>query len=334
MLVVDSYLIAVIMCVITMICWGSWANTQKLASKEWRFQLFYWDYSIGVLLLALVLAFTIGSFGSVGRSFITDLKQGSGGAITSALIGGVVFNVANILLVAAIDIAGLAVAFPVGIGLALVIGVITNYIAVPVGNPVLLFIGVALVAVAIVVDAIAYGKLPGGAKKSMSKGLTLSIVAGVAMGFFYRFVAASMSTDFINPEVGMLTPYTAVVVFSVGLLLSNFVWNTIVMYKPFSGDAVTYKDYFTKGNARLHLIGIFGGVIWSIGMSFSIIASGSAGFAISYGLGQGATMIAALWGVFVWKEFREAPKGTNKLLSMMFVSFLIGLVLIIMSRIV
>jgi len=332
MIIIESYAVAVVLCLITMLCWGSWANTQKLASKEWRFQLYYWDYAVGVLLLALVLAFTMGSTGASGRSFLPNLGQASSSSLVSALIGGVVFNFANILLVAAIDIAGMAVAFPVGIGLALVIGVITNYIAVPVGNPVFLFIGVACVTAAIIIDALAYKKLPTEGQKSIAKGLVLSILAGIAMGFFYRFVAASMSTDFANPEMGKLTPYTAVVVFSVGLLLSNFVWNTIVMAKPFVGDPVPFSDYFKKGNVRLHLIGILGGIIWSIGMSFSIIASGAAGFAISYGLGQGATMVAAFWGVFIWKEFKGAPAGTNKLLTMMFIFFIIGLGLIIVSR--
>ena len=333
MVIVESYVVAVILCFITMLCWGSWANTQKLASKKWRFQLYYWDYSLGVLLLALALAFTMGSFGPAGRSFLTDLGQAESGALASAFIGGVVFNLANILLVAAIDIAGMAVAFPVGIGLALSIGVINNYLAVPVGNPVLLFLGVALVVIAIILDAVAYKKLPGGGGGKGAKGLALSIVAGIAMGFFYRFVAASMSVDFADPEPGMLTPYTAVVLFSVGLLLSSFLWNTIVMYRPFSGEAVTYADYFTKGDIRLHLIGILGGIIWSIGMALSILASGEAGFAISYGLGQGATMVAAFWGVFIWKEFRDAPKGTGKLITMMFVFFVLGLALIIASRV-
>jgi glucose uptake protein len=136
-----SYALAVILCFVTMLCWGSWANTQKLTSKEWRFQLFYWDYAIGLFLLALFLALTLGSRGSVGRSFLTDLSQASGEAVWSALVGGIIFNLANILLVAAIDIAGMAVAFPVGVGIALVLGVITNYLATPVGNPWLLFLG-------------------------------------------------------------------------------------------------------------------------------------------------------------------------------------------------
>ena len=334
MVIVESYTVAVIMCFITMLCWGSWANTQKFASKEWRFQLYYWDYTIGVLLLALISALTMGNIGSAGRCFFEDLSQASGEALRMAFIGGIIFNLANILLVAAIDIAGMAVAFPLGIGLALVIGVITNYIAIPLGNPVVLFIGVAGIVLAIILDAFAYNRLPSSGQKTTGKGFIISITAGIFMGFFYRFVAASMSTDFIDPEAGKLTPYTAVVIFSLGLFLSNFVWNSIVMIKPFVGDPVPFGDYIKKGNPKLHMIGILGGMIWSVGMSFSIIASGQAGFAISYGLGQGATMVAAFWGVFIWKEFKGAPAGTNKLLAFMFASFITGLGLIIVARII
>lgn len=333
MVIIESYPIAVVMCFITMLCWGSWANTQKLATKEWPFQLFYWDYAIGVLLLSLILAFTMGSMGTVGRSFLTDLGQASAKSFGLALLGGVIFNLSNILLVAAIDIAGMAVAFPIGVGLALVLGVITNYIATPLGNPVVLFLGVALVVVAIIVDALAYKKLPSEGQKTTGKGIIISIAAGVLMGFFYRFVAASMSTDYVNLEAGKLSPYTAVVIFSIGLLISNFLWNSIVMKKPFVGESVPYGDYIKKGNVRLHLIGILGGIIWNIGMSFSIIAAGVAGFAISYGLGQGATMIAAFWGVFIWKEFKEAPPGTNKLITLMFIFYIIGLAIIIIARV-
>jgi len=332
--VVQSYAVAIIMCFVTMLCWGSWANTQKLASKEWSFQLFYWDYAIGVLLLALVLAFTMGSIGSDGRSFLTDLGQADTSNLWSAFLGGVVFNLSNILLVVAIDIAGMTVAFPVGVGLALALGVITNYIGSPVGNPVILFAGVACVVVAIIVDAVAYRKLSGAAKTRNSKGLIIAIIAGVLMGFFYRFVAASMSENFVTLQAGKLSPYTAVVIFSAGILISNFLWNSIMMAKPVDGEPVKYADYFRKGNLKLHSIGILGGVIWSLGMALSIIASGPAGFAISYGLGQGATLIAALWGVFIWKEFKNAPAGTNRLLALMFASFVIGLGMIIISRLV
>ena len=334
MTVVESYPVAVFLCVITMLCWGSWANTQKLASKEWRFELFYWDYAIGVFLFSLALAFTLGSTGSAGRSFLEDLSQAEGSALLSAFIGGVVFNLSNILLVAAIDIAGMAVAFPIGVGLALVLGVITNYLANPVGNATLLFVGVACVVAAIVLSAMAYSRLPAQGQKTIGKGIVISIVAGFLMGFFYRFVAASMSVDFIDLEPGKLGPYTAIVLFSAGLLASNFLWNVLVMKRPFTGPPVAFGDYFAKGSPRLHLIGILGGAIWNLGMSLSIIAAGAAGFAISYGLGQGATLVAALWGVFIWKEFKAAPAGTSTLLTFMFASFVVGLTMIVASRLV
>ncbi len=333
MLIVESYGVAVALCVVTMVCWGSWANTQKLAGKEWRFQLFYWDYSIGVFLLALVLALTAGSAGGAGRPFVDDLRQAGAGPLGSAFAGGVVFNLANILLVAAIDIAGMAVAFPVGIGLALVLGVVTNYLAAPIGNAALLFLGVSGVVLAILFSAAAYRRLAAGTSKPTGKGIALSLVAGLLMGYFYRFVAASMSPDFVRLEAGKLGPYAALVVFSLGILLSNFVWNTLAMARPFVGPPVPFGDYVAKGSARVHLVGVLGGVIWSLGMSLSIIASGAAGFAISYGLGQGATLVAALWGVFIWKEFKGAPAGTNRLLSLMFASFVVGLGLIVLARI-
>jgi len=330
----ESYGLAVVLCFVTMLCWGSWANTQKLATKSWPFPLFYWDYTIGIVLLSLIFGFTLGSTGDTGRGFVEDLFQGEASAFISALIGGVVFNIANLLVVAAIDIAGMAVAFPIGIGIALVLGVVVNYLATPVGDPLLLFIGVGLVTVAIVLDALAYNKLSTGKAATPAKGILLSVVGGILMGFFFRFVAASVSSDFVTPEPGLFTPYTAVFVFSIGIFISNFIWNTFFMYKPFKGEPVSYAEYFQKGDLKLHLIGILGGVIWCVGMAFSMIASGKAGFAISYGLGQGATMVAAAWGVFIWKEFKGAPKGTNPLILMMFLFFIAGLGLIIASRLV
>jgi len=332
MFIPASYALAVVLCVVTMLCWGSWANTQKMASKSWAFPLFYWDYVIGIVLLTLVFGLTLGTTGEFGRGFLEDLGQGSQDAYISAFVGGVVFNIANLLIVAAISIAGMAVAFPVGIGIALVLGVVVNYLANPIGDPFLLFLGVGLVAVAIVLDALIYRRLPNQKSSSVVKGLLLSIAGGVLMGFFFRFVAASVSTDFVQPEAGLFTPYSAVFVFSLGIFASNFLWNSWFMYKPIDGTKATYKDYFKLGTPKLHLIGILGGVIWGIGMSLSMIASEKAGFAISYGLGQGATMVAAAWGVFVWKEFKEAPKGTNTLIGLMFSLFILGLGVIVFSR--
>ncbi len=333
MFILQSYSLAVLFCIITMFCWGSWANTQKLAAGTWRFELFYWDYTIGILLLAVLFAFTLGSTGDSGRPFLADAAQADAGSIGSALLGGVIFNAANILLVAAISIAGMAVAFPVVIGIALVLGVIVNYLGTPVGNALVLFAGVALITVAILLNASAYRKTAAHAGTVSTKGLALSVVSGLMMGLFYRFVAASMFPDFEDPLPGKLSPYTAVFFFSLGIFFSNFIFNTLLMRRPFMGESLSFSAYF-RGSSRNHLIGILGGMIWCLGMSFSIIASDKAGPAISYGLGQGATVVAALWGIYIWKEFRNAPQGTSRLLNLMLISYVAGLGLIIAARFV
>ncbi|MDP4227855.1 MAG: GRP family sugar transporter, partial [Bacteroidota bacterium] len=312
MFIVENYSLAVVFCIVTMLCWGSWGNTQKLAAKTWRYELFYWDYVIGILLFSLVLGFTLGSFGENGRSFIPDLKQADLANIVSAIIGGIIFDAANILLSASISLAGLAVAFPLGVGIALVLGVFVNYFSTPKGDPCLLFLGVSLIMLAIIFNGIAAGKMKKGESgKSNKKGILLAIFAGVLMAFFYRFVAAAMDlNNFEQPSPGKLTPYSAFFIFSIGIFVSNFVFNTLFMKKPIEGTPVSYKQYF-QGNFKTHLVGIIGGCIWALGTSLSYIAAGKAGAAISYGLGQGATMIAAIWGVFIWKEFKGASKQTN-----------------------
>ncbi len=323
MFIVETYTTAVILTFITMLCWGSWANTQKIA-KGYRFELFYWDYVIGILLFSILLGFTLGSNGNTGMSFVESIKQADGSNMLSAILGGIIFNLSNILLVAAIAIAGMAIAFPVGIGLCMVLGVIINYIAAPQGDAFSLFIGVALVTVAIVFDALAYRKLTASKQTTPAKGIILSILAGFLMAWFFRFVASSIATNLDAPEVGKLTPYTAFFFFVIGIVISNFLFNTYLMKRPIEGVPVTFKQYFSAG-AKSHLSGIIGGMIWATGTSLSLIAAGKAGYAISFGLGQGATLIGALWGVFIWKEFKNAPKGTNFYLTMMFLLFVAGL---------
>ncbi|HTF21082.1 MAG TPA: GRP family sugar transporter [Chryseolinea sp.] len=330
MYIVQDYATAVFFCVITMICWGSWGNTQKLVGKTWRYELFYWDYVIGILLFSLIAAFTLGSIGENGRGFIEDLQQADARNIGSALIGGIVFNAANILLSTAIAIAGMSVAFPVGIGIALVLGVIINYAGSQKGDPMWLFIGVGLITIAIILNSIAYKKLASGTNQKVStKGLVVSILAGVLMSFFYRFIASTMDLEnFSNPAAGLMTPYTAVVVFSFGIFLSNFIFNTILLKRPISGTPSSYKEYF-RGGFKTHLVGVLGGLIWGLGNSLNLIAAGKAGAAVSYGLGQGATLVAALWGVFIWKEFKQAPEGVSRLIGFMLLLFLAGIVSII-----
>jgi len=331
MFIVENYPLAVLLCIVTMLCWGSWGNTQKLAAKSWRYELFYWDYVIGIVLISLLLGFTLGSTGDQGRSFITDIKQVEMHHFWSCIIGGIIFNASNILLSASISLAGMAVAFPIGVGLALVLGVLINYFSTPKGDPIILFLGVALIVVAIIINGIASGKVKTGEQKSQKKGVLIAICAGILMSFFYRFVASSMDlNNFESPTAGMATPYTAFFIFALGILASNFIFNTFVMKKPFVGEPVKYSQYFA-GSLKVHSVGILGGIIWGIGTALSYIAAGKAGAAISYALGQGAPMIAALWGVFIWKEFKGAPKTVNYLLALMFLFFIAGLGFIIVS---
>jgi len=326
MFVLHSLPIAIFFCFITMLGWGSWANTQKLSGKDqWRFELYYWDYAIGVLLFSLIFAFTVGSVGTAGQSALANFQQSSHHAIHYALISGVIFNVANIMLVVGIDAAGMAVAFPVGVGLALVIGTVESYLQTPKGDPKLLFAGVLLIVFAMVMSGLAYRKLPQSAGKSPLKGLIFSVLAGCIMGSFYPQLLRGISENFNTAPIqpGMLTPYVALVLFAVGVVASNFIVNTIFM----RAGKLTYADYF-RGTPKLHLIGILGGMIWMIALCFNVIASGVAGPAISYALGQGATLIAAIWGVLVWKELAAGPKGTAMFTGLMFGGYAAGLLLI------
>jgi glucose uptake protein len=326
MFVLHSLPIAIFFCFITMLGWGSWANTQKLSGKtQWRFELYYWDYAIGVLLFAFIFSHTFGSFGSAGQPTRENLHQAALSSLYPALISGVIFNVSNIMLVVGIDAAGMAVAFPVGVGLALVIGTVESYLQTPQGNPLLLFGGVLLILFAMVMSGLAYRRLPQSRAKSPLRGLIFSALAGCIMGSFYPELMRSISPNFNNEPIqpGMLTPFVALLLFAVGVLASNFVVNTIFM----RAGKLTYADYF-RGSAKLHFIGILGGVIWMIALCFNVIASGVAGPAISYALGQGATLIAAIWGVLVWKELAAGGPGTARFTGLMFAGYAAGLLLI------
>lgn len=333
MITVHSYPIAVALCVLTMVCWGSWANTLKMEPRSYGFPLFYWDQAIGYLLLPLLVGLTFGSFGPEGRSLIADLKQGSASSYGWAILSGFVFNLANILFMSAIDVAGMAVAYPIGIGIALVEGVIINYIAQPRGNPALIFSGVALIMLAIILDGLAYGNHQGrrSTPGEIKKGVSLSVTGGVLMGLFYYLVLRSISADYDHLEPGKFGPYAAVLVYSAGSFVSNLIFNNYLMSHPFKAAKVTYSQYLSKGTLKYHAIGILGGLINGTGVTSSFVASKAASPAIAYGLGQGGTMIAAIWGVFIWKETKGATTATKAMIAAMFVCFLAGLLLLITS---
>ncbi len=339
-----SYPLAVALCVLTMCCWGSFANTQKLTGKNWRYELFYWDYVIGVVLFALAFGLTAGNFGAhPDWGFIANLKAAFGSpegqkSLAYAFAGGAIFNAANILLACGISIAGLSVAFPVGIGLALVMGVIVNYILKPAGNPLLLFGGITVVSVAIVCNALAYRVKQAAAgdqtsKSRLVKGIVVSVICGILMSFWSPVTNKAIDLNFAQhakPAVGLLTPYVANFVFALGVLASNFLFNTYMMRRPVEGEPVSYGAYF-KGSPVTHLVGILGGVIWGIGTGINLVAGGTAGPAIAYGLGQGATLVSALWGILVWREFAGAPKQSHILNTLMFIIFVTGLALVVLA---
>jgi glucose uptake protein len=316
----ETYSIALFFMVLSMLCWGSWANTVKLC-PQYRFQLFYWDYVLGLFAGTSVWGLTLGSTGDTGRQFIIDVSRASVPSILWAVLGGIIFNAANLLLVAAIEIAGLAVAFPVGIGLALVVGAVSSYILLPRGNPFLLFGGIALVVAAIVCDAVAYRMREREHQAMSRRGLTISLVAGLLMGSFYPFVSHAMS---LTHAPG---PYATSFYFVVGVALCAIPFNYVLMRKPLDGQPpVAMRRYF-QVSARWHGWGILGGAIWCTGAIFNFVASRAhvVGPAVSYSIGQGATMISAAWGVFVWREFAGAAPLAKKLLALMFFLFILGL---------
>ncbi|MGA8090373.1 MAG: GRP family sugar transporter [Terracidiphilus sp.] len=316
----ETYQVTLALMILSMLCWGSWANTLKLCPK-FRFQLFYWDYAVGLFAGAVLLGLTAGSFGRSGTPFLAAVVETAPSRILWAICGGAIFNVANLLLVAAIDVAGLAVAFPVGIGLALVVGAVSSYLVSPAANPLLLFGGVALVALAIIVDAAAYRKRESTAKATTTRGIVLSLVAGLLMGSFYPLVAHAMRGS------GSPGPYAIALYFAIGVLLSTIPANLLLMWTPLDGKPrVNGFDYW-RVPIGWHLAGIFGGAIWCVGAVANFVASGAhfVGPAVSYSIGQGATMISACWGIFVWREFAGAPRAAHMLLVLMFVFFILGL---------
>jgi glucose uptake protein len=316
----ETYAIALSFMIISMLCWGSWANTVKLC-PGYRFQLFYWDYVVGLILGSLLWGYTLGTVGKTGRPFISDMIRSNSHNIWLAVLGGVIFNIANLLLVAAIDIAGLAVAFPIGIGLALVVGAVSSYIISPAGNPIMLFGGIALVVVAIVLDAAAYRLREATQPRMSRRGVILSLIAGLLMGCFYPFVSRSMSGE------DAPGPYATSLFFALGVALCSLVANSLLMRHPLDGKTPVTMSGFTSAPVRWHMWGIVGGVIWCTGAVLNFVASRAhiVGPAVSYSIGQGATMVSACWGIFIWKEFAAAPARSKTLLVWMFVFFICGL---------
>jgi glucose uptake protein len=325
----EAYSLALLFMIGSMLCWGSWANTMKL-TPGWPFQLFYWDYVVGILLGSLLWGLTLGSHGGSGLSFLENLRSADAAHVVFALLGGMVFNLANLLLVAAIEIAGLAVAFPVGIGLALVVGVLLNFLIAPSGDPLFLFGGVALVALAIVVDALAYHRREVTAKRLSARGIEISLASGILMGSFYPLVTKATA------GANSLGPYGVAFFFALGTALCAVPANALLMRKPLTGGPPVRMNGYRTAPGAFHAWGVLGGVLWCSGAVLNFVASHAhiIGPAISYAVGQGATMVSAVWGVFAWKEFRNAPASARRLIPLMFLLFLVGLTAVALAPVV
>ena len=312
--------IALFMMITSAICWGSWANTYK-GVKNYRFELFYWDYAVGIFLVSLILALTMGSTGHDASSFLNNVRSADTSNIGYTMIAGVIFNLANLLLVAAIDMAGLAVAFPVAIGIALVVGVISSYVQQPKGNAALLGAGVLCALIAVVLDGKAYGSLAIAGRAVSKKSIVVCVISGVLMGLWAPLVTRSMTNG------NTLGPYSIAVFLTLGALLSCLIWNIYFMKHPLVGEPVSFSGYFS-GPVSGHALGLLGGFIWGVGMVFNLVAASFTGVAISYAIGQSAPMVAALWGVFAWKEFAGAPGKAKMYLVLMFVFYCVGILLV------
>src|SRR6202795_5014237 len=320
MFVPHTFAVALLMMITSAICWGSWANTYK-GVKNYRFELFYWDYAAGIFLISLILALTMGSTSNDPSSFLNNVRSADASNIVFTMVGGAIFNLANLLLVAAIDMAGLAIAFPVAIGIALVVGVVLSYILQPRGNGALLAAGVICAVIAVIMDGNAYGSLASADRSTSKKSIIVCIVSGVLMGLWAPFVAHAMT------QGNTLGPYSIAVFLTLGALLSCTIWNVYFMKKPLVGEPVNFSGFF-RGPASGHILGVLGGVIWGTGMVFNLVAANFTGVAISYAIGQSAPMVAALWGVLAWKEFRGAKRQAYVYLALMFVFYFFSILVI------
>ena len=339
MILPQTYGVAVFLMILSMLCWGSWANLYKVAGK-WRFELFYFDYAIGLLAVSVALALTLGSSGYDGFSFVDDMMHAGKQQWLFAFLGGVVFNLGNMLLMASIAVSGMAVAFPVGIGLALFIGVILNYIDKPAANPILLFSGCLLILVAVSLAAYANnlrgqqrhealaraGKVRSTRRPTTLMGVIIAAVSGLVMGSFLPLLQKAKEGD------NGLGPYSVAVLFALGVFLSTFVYNLFFMNLPVDGEPLELRDIL-KSRPTQHLWGILAGVIWGVGgMALFVVASAPSeaqgALWLTYAVPSAAALLSALWGVLAWREFPDTDARLKAMLALMLVLFACGLAMI------
>lgn len=319
--------LAFLMLFITMFCWSSWANALKKCGN-WRFEAFYWDFAWSIIFWTIVLSVILGGFSSSGWmpfQFINSLAHLSLSGVAWALFGGFVWGLGNILLVVAMTLAGMAVAFPLSLGLALVVGTFLAYITNPSAtqNPQFLFIGLIFVTLAVIANGLAYKfkEAKSTQNKNLKRGIVVSIICGLLISLFPFPFNYSFKEG--------LNGYEGALFMTVGGGLATLLLLPILMRRPLvpKQKPIGFSEY-RNAKKKWHIWGIFAGLIWSIGTVFNLVVASLPSFsvAIAYTLGQCAPMIAALWGIFVWKEFKGAPANSYRFLGLMFVLFILGII--------
>jgi len=311
----DNYLMALVLMLTSMVFWGSWPNfLKKLVG--WRLEYFYIDFSIGFVLTAVLLGQTLGSGGGEPDHF-ARLFQSGAREITFAAVGGFIWNLGNILLLNSIMIAGLAVAFPIAAIPAVVLGIGASYWLQPVGNPVVLGASAVILVIAAQTTAAAYRRLGDVVAPNKGLGVATALISGLLIGFFPPFVTAAITGD--HP----LDAYTVSTFFTIGAFVATFVAIPILIRRPLIGEAGRLGGYL-QGRMSWHVLGILAGTLWCSGTVFNFISAGLVGIAISVGVGCGAPMVGALWGVFLWGEFAKGSPRAKALIAAALVLYVIG----------
>lgn len=348
MILPATTLASLLLLILTLFCWGSWANTQKLVYK-WRFELFYYDFALGVALCALIAVYTLGSANPQELTVSDNMLIAGYRKIAYAVAAGLIINLANIMLVAAISLSGLSVVLPIAFGVGMIVMSLTNFIGDPASsNAALLFGGLVLILVAVLADIFAYRAylddlsnksntgpmLDPGTRLPMRPpktglGIVLSVVSGLAWGFFFPLVDTSRSGD------NGVAPYGLAGLIAAGMFASTLLYVPFFINFPVQGQPVQGRAYF-KGTKRQHFWGIFGGFLWSVGLIAALVAAAApapvrASPALESAMVWGAPFLGTLWGLLAWHEFKDSPQNVKLLQFGMIVLFLAGLTLVVLA---
>ena len=343
MILPQTHAIALLLMIASVLCWGLWANTFKMGGN-WRYELYYFDFAIGLGLAALLLGLTVGNLGFDGFSLEDDLLHAGKRQWLYAFGSGVLFNFGNEMLTGSMSVAGMAAAFPIGIGLALVLGALLNQVNRPGGSAALLVMGCALVIAAIVVASAAYAMMgsarreaeararaaPGTPRRRVSlKGVFLALIGGLFLGAFYPLTKKAQ-----DPDVG-LGPYATVLIFAVGVVLSTCIFNLFFLNLPVQGRPIEIWDYF-KVKPKMHLLGMLGGALWCCGAIANFVASAAPAEAqisanVGYAAAQGSALLAALCGIVIWREYKGADMRVKMMNFLVFLFYGGGLALILLA---